>query len=58
MKILLIIYYFAPHNNIATVRTTKIAKYLVKNGFEVDVICGQSEIIDPILLSDTKIIKI
>lgn len=57
MKILLISYYFAPQNTIAAVRTTKIAKYLVKNGFEVDVICGPSETVDPILLSDAKIIK-
>lgn len=57
MKVLLISYYFAPQNAIAAVRTTKIAKYLIKNGYDVDVLCGQSNTYDPILLNDSKLVK-
>ena len=39
-RILLISYYFAPHNRIGAVRPTKLAKYLTRMGHEVTVICG------------------
>jgi glycosyltransferase involved in cell wall biosynthesis len=57
MKVLLISYIFAPQNAIAAIRTTKIAKYLLKSGYEVDVLCGPSKTYDPILLKDKKLIK-
>ena len=57
MKVLLISYIFAPQNAIAAIRTTKIAKYLLKSGYEVDVLCGPSKTYDPILLQDKKLIK-
>ena len=38
-NILIISYYFAPNNNIGSIRPTKIAKYLVGCGFNVTVIC-------------------
>lgn len=49
MRILFISYYFAPANAVAAVRTTKIVKYLEKNGFTVDVICGNFPVVDDIL---------
>lgn len=52
MKILFISYYFAPANAVASIRTTKIVKYLEKNGFIVDVICGKFPIKDEILERD------
>lgn len=52
MKILLISYYFAPNNAIASVRTTKIAKYLKRLGHEVEIVCGPTFIVDPILKKD------
>ena len=39
-RILLISYYFAPHNRIGAVRPTKLAKYLTREGHQVTVICG------------------
>jgi len=39
-RILLISYYFAPHNRIGAVRPTKLAKYLTRMGHEVTVVCG------------------
>ncbi len=54
MRILFISYYFAPANAIAAVRTTKIVKYLEKNGFTVDVICGNFPVVDDILKNDIK----
>jgi len=52
MKVLLISYIFAPQNAIAAVRTTKIAKYLERIGYDVSVICGPSNTCDPILKRD------
>lgn len=37
-KVLLICNYFAPDHTIAAVRTTKMAKYLRRNGYEVEVL--------------------
>jgi len=56
MKVLLISYIFAPENAIAAVRTTKIAKYLVRKGYDVSVICGPSNTCDPILEKDIECI--
>ena len=39
-RILLVSYYFAPHNRIGAVRPTKLAKYLTRAGHQVTVICG------------------
>lgn len=36
-KILLVSYLFAPNNRIGAVRPTKIAEYLIRDGYEVDV---------------------
>mgnify|MGYP001489766910 CR=1 FL=1 len=52
MRILIISYYFAPSNAIASIRTTKIAKYLQQLGYEVEIICGPSFMIDPTLEKD------
>lgn len=41
--ILIICNYFAPDNTIAAVRTTKIAKYLVRSGYRVTVITEKKE---------------
>jgi glycosyltransferase involved in cell wall biosynthesis len=57
MRILFISYYFAPQNSIAAVRTTKIVKYLIKLGYDVDVVCAPSYFIDPILKKDLENIK-
>ena len=52
-KILIISYYFAPENKVASIRYTKIAKYLHKQGFDVSVICASCvEKVDPILSKD------
>lgn len=37
-KILIACSIFAPDNEIASVKTTKIAKYLLKSGYDVEVI--------------------
>lgn len=54
MKILLISYFFAPHNNIGAVRPTKLAKYLIRMGHEVTVLCsgGRDGESDPALKRD------
>lgn len=38
MRILYLTYYFAPKNEIGAVRTSKIAKYLIRKGHEVDIV--------------------
>ena len=50
-KILFICNYFAPDNTIAAVRTSKLAKYLQQNGYEVEVITEKknAELEDEIL---------
>lgn len=40
-KILIISPYFAPENVVASIRFSKIAKYLIKDGYDVTVICTQ-----------------
>lgn len=59
-KILFICNYFAPDNTIAAVRTSKLAKYLQQNGYEVEVITEKknAELEDEILKNDVKGIKI
>lgn len=59
-KILLICNYFAPDNTIAAVRTSKLAKYLTKSGYKVQVIAEKKnlEIEDEILIRDTEGIKV
>ncbi|MBE5815833.1 MAG: glycosyltransferase family 4 protein [Clostridiales bacterium] len=53
-RILLISYYFAPENVIGAVRPTKLAKYLLRQGHEVTVICGDGQrgLDDPTLAKD------
>lgn len=55
-KILLICNYFAPDNMIAAVRTSKLAKYLQRNGYEIQVIAEKKDVAveDEILKKDTK----
>ena len=59
-RILLICNYFAPDNTIAAVRTSKLAKYLRQNGYEVQVITEKKEINieDELLKLDTEGIKV
>lgn len=53
-NILIISYYFAPRNTIGAIRSTKIAKYLQIDGYNVDVIALKSkdDNIDSILQKD------
>jgi hypothetical protein len=57
-KILLIAMFYAPKNEIAAVRPTKLAKYLSRSGAEVHVITGDylvpSYTLDPILAGDAE----
>ncbi len=59
-KILLICNHFAPDNTIAAVRTSKLAKYLRQNGYEVSVIAEKKDsgAEDEILKRDTDGIKV
>lgn len=59
-KILLICNYFAPDNMIAAIRTSKLAKYLRQNGYEVQVIAEKKDTAaeDEILKKDTEGIKV
>ena len=58
-RILLISYYFAPHNRIGAVRPTKLAKYLTRMGHDVTVICGTGfdGVEDPTLRRDLTELK-
>ena len=54
-KILIVAEFFAPNNKIASVRTTKLAKYFKLNGYYVGVISRKlrnTESIDPTLLKE------
>lgn len=58
-KVLLICNYFAPDHTIAAVRTTKIAKYLRQNGYEVEVLTEKKDgEEDELLKKDVEGIKI
>lgn len=54
MKILIIARYFSPYNAIASVRLTKLAKYLHRNGHHVTVLTAHNRdnLADPILQND------
>lgn len=58
-KVLLVCNYFAPDHTIAAVRTSKIAKYLKENGYEIEVLTekkmGEE---DTLLKNDVKGIRI
>lgn len=43
-KILIVSPYFAPENSVASIRFTKIAKYLTKMGHDVTVLCTQMNV--------------
>lgn len=54
-KILIVSPYFAPENSVASIRFSKIAKYLIKAGYQVDIMCTQMTnyfIIDETLKKD------
>ena len=59
-RILIVAEYFAPNNHIASIRTTKLAKYFKLNeGYHVSVVSRKlrtNEYVDPILQSDLKYI--
>lgn len=58
-KVLLVTTYFAPDNSIAAVRTTKVAKYLRLNGYDVDVIAVNNNTEnDEVLLNDAEEISV
>ncbi len=53
-RILLVSRIFAPQNKVGAVRATKLAKYLLRMGYEVTVLAGKtlSPVIDPLLQKD------
>ena len=56
-KILIVAEYFAPNNHIASIRTTKLAKYFKLNGYYIGVVSRKlraNEYVDPILQKDLK----
>lgn len=59
-KILLICNHFAPDNTIAAVRTSKLAKYLRRGGYEVQVVAEKKDDVaeDEILKQDAEGIKV
>lgn len=59
-KVLLVCNYFAPDNTIAAVRTTKLAKYMRQQGYEVTVIAEEKNdtITDSILKKDAENIHV
>lgn len=58
-RVLLICNYFAPDHAIAAVRTSKLAKYLKKNGYEVEVFAEKKDSgEDEILKKDVQDIKV
>lgn len=59
-KILIVSPYFAPENSVASIRFTKIAKYLQKMGHDVTVLCTQMNVqwvVDKTLERDLKELK-
>lgn len=56
MRVLIIARYFSPYNHIASIRLTKLAKYLQRMGHEVTVLTGMNNTgtLDPILMEDEK----
>ncbi|WP_206214128.1 glycosyltransferase [Adlercreutzia sp. ZJ154] len=66
-KIVIVSYFFAPANIIGSIRMTKIAKYLQKDGYEVEVVTSQNNSLlfqkenngyDQILVDDVKDINV
>lgn len=59
-RILMICNYFAPHNEIASVRITKFAKYLTEAGYQVEVIdeALKSPVKDSMLLKEVETIPV
>lgn len=66
-KIIIISYFFAPANMIGAVRMTKLAKYFVKKGYEVEVLTSPNNSIlfqkenngfDEILYNDIKNVNV
>ncbi len=60
MRVLILSPYFAPENSVASIRFTKIAKYLIRLGYDVDVIrtdMSAKITVDPMLESDAEQIK-
>jgi len=56
-KILIVAEYFAPNNHIASIRTTKLAKYFKLHGYYIGVVSRKlrdHEFVDPILLRNLK----
>ena len=53
-RILIISHCFAPQNKVGAVRATKLAKYLLRMGYEVTVLAGKgvSPVTDPLLAKD------
>lgn len=59
-KVLIVSPYFAPENSVASIRFTKIAKYLQQMGYDVTVICTQMNVklvVDKTLEEDLKTLK-
>lgn len=59
-NILIVSPYFAPENSVASIRFTKLAKYMVLEGYNVDVLCTQMTnyfIVDKSLEKDLSTIK-
>ena len=53
-RVLLVSHCFAPQNKIGAVRPTKLAKYLLRMGYQVTVLCGKdyTTVRDPLLARD------
>lgn len=59
-KILIVSPYFAPENSVASIRFTKIAKYLIKMGYDVEIIYTQMDanlVVDKTLEKELPIFK-
>lgn len=59
-KVIIVSPYFAPENSVASIRFTKIAKYLVKQGYDVSVICTRMTnlfLVDKTLQEDLEYLK-
>ncbi|MBR1460565.1 hypothetical protein IJ596_02880 [bacterium] len=59
-SVLLVTTYFAPDNTIAAIRTTKLVKYMIKDGYNVDVVAVRNNNLgkDKILYNDVKSVKV